>query len=131
MWAGALSMERWLKRRGVERALVHMLVWTVSLTGFISKSGRTLCKCGLTHAALLSSYYRFPWNLFKAPLMLTDHFFAQHSLFLPSLQWKIEQQPKKRKRGGPFTVLSHKHRPMQTPIRGKSHPGSPLSSALI
>lgn len=86
---------------------------------------------GLRHTALLSSYYRFSWNIFIGPLMLGNHFLPPRSLFLPFYHWKIEQWPKKRKCGEPFRVLSYKHRPMQTLIRGKSHPGSPLSSALI
>lgn len=57
--------------------------------------------------------------------------YLQRSLFLPFYHWEIEHWPKKRKCGEPFRVLSYKHRPMQTLIRGKSHPGSPLSSALI
>lgn len=115
----------------MEKAFVHMLVWTVLLTGFISKSDWPfLYMRPHTHAAWLSSYYRFPWNLFIGPLMLRDHFLP-HSLFLSSHRWQIEQWPKKRKCADPFRVLSYKHRPMQIPIRGKSHPGSLCSSALI
>lgn len=97
-------------------------LWTVSLTEFISKSGWPFSHVWpYTHTALLSSYYRFSWNLFIGPLMLGNHFLPPRSLFLPFYHWKIEQWPKKRKCGEPFTVLSCKRRPMQTLIRGKSH----------
>lgn len=70
--------------------------------------------CGLIHTAVLSIYYRFSWNIFLGPLMLGNHFLPPQSLFLPFYYWKIEQWPKKRKCGEPFTVLSYKRRPMQT-----------------
>lgn len=71
--------------RGVEKAFVHMLVWTVFLTGFISQSGWPfLYMWPHTHAASLSSYYRFPWNLFIGPLMLRDHFLPFS--FIPPLE---------------------------------------------
>lgn len=52
------------------------------------------------HTALLSSYYRFPWNLFIGPLMLRDHFFAQHSLFLflPPLENRTAAKEKEMQR---------------------------------
>lgn len=90
------------------------------------------CTRGLTRAALLLGYYRFPWNFLIGPGMLRDHLLPPLSLFLSFHHWKKKDHgQRKGKYGEPFTVLSQKHRPMQTRIRGKSHSGSPLSSALI
>lgn len=46
------------------------------------------CMPPCSPVTLLSSYYRFLWNLFIGPLMLRDDFLPQHSLLLSFHHWK-------------------------------------------
>lgn len=110
----------------MEKAFVHMLVWTVLLTGFISKSDWPfLYMRPHTHAAWLSSYYRFPWNLFIGPLMLRDHFLPR-SLFLSSHHWQIEQRPKEKEVRGPIQSFILQTQTHADTYQGKISPRLPL-----
>lgn len=80
------------------QSIIDGVVWRVPL--FTSEFGLSpqlylfqcvvglFCPSSLVYAALLSSYYRFPWNLFIGPLMLRDDFLLQHSLLLSFHHWK-------------------------------------------
>lgn len=129
LWVGALSMEWWLnrgrvQRRGVESAFVHVVVWAVSLTGFISKSAWPFSDHVALYTLPCSPYILRSSDAWKPFLTSTVPF----SSILLLENRTVAKEKEVRRTIHSFILQTQTHADL---IRGKSDSGFPLSSALI